>query len=316
MNSERIERLKHNHAFNVDKRHIERLTLAVVVITFITMAAEIIFGLLTNSMALFADGLHMGTHAFALAISFGAYWLARKHASNAKFTFGTWKIEILGAYSSALVLGMVAAIMIYTSVERMLDPVTIHYDNALLVAIIGLMVNIVCAAILSAGSGRQPHHHHEHATHVHHDHDDLNLKTAYVHVIADALTSVLAIVALLGAKYYQQNWLDPAMGIVGAALIIRWASLLLKDSGKILLDYKAKNPLSDDIKKAIESDGVTAICDLHLWKVADDAYACIISVVEEKDRPIAEYRKMLERFPELVHITVEKNLSCDIVQKK
>ena len=310
MNRDQVEQLKHQHNFNVDKRHIERLTLAVVVITLATMAAEIAFGLLTNSMALLADGLHMGTHAFALAISFWAYRLARKHAGNAKFTFGTWKIEILGAYSSALVLGIVAIMMVYASVERIINPLAIHYDQALIVAVIGLLVNLVCAAILNSGSGHQHSHEHDIGEHEHHTHDDLNLRSAYVHVIADALTSIFAIAALLGAKYYQQDWLDPAMGIVGAALILRWGWLLMRESAHILLDYRAVSPLSDKIRKTIEAGGETAICDLHLWKVADNAYACIISLVEENDRPVDHYKQMLRKFPELVHVTVEKNQYC------
>lgn len=309
MNPKHVEQLKHHHNFNADKRHIEKLTFAVVVITLVTMFAEIVFGLLTNSMALFADGLHMGTHAFALAISFGAYRLARKHAQNTKFTFGTWKIEILGAYSSALVLGVVAIMMIYASLIRMMNPLAIHYNQALAVAVIGLLVNLICAAILKTPGHHHSHHHEEHG---HHTHDDLNLRSAYVHVIADAMTSIFAIAALLGAKYYQQNWLDPVMGIVGAALIIRWAWLLLRDSAHILLDYRTVSPLSDNIRRAMESDGSTAICDLHLWKVGDDAYACIISIVSDTKYPVDEYKNRLRKFPELVHITVERNESCKV----
>ncbi len=312
MNRDRVEQLKHQHNFNADKRHFERLTLAVVVITLATMFAEILFGLLTNSMALLADGLHMGTHAFALAISFWAYRLARKHAGSAKFTFGTWKIEILGAYSSALVLGIVAIMMIYASVERIINPLAIHYDQALIVAVIGLLVNLVCAAILSSGSGHQHSHEHSAGEHEHHMHDDLNLRSAYVHVIADAMTSIFAIAALLGAKYYRQDWLDPVMGIVGAALILRWGWLLMRESAHILLDYRAVSPLSDKIRKTIEADNETAVCDLHLWKVGDNAYACIISLVAEKERAVEEYREMLGKFPELKHITIEKNDSCEI----
>ncbi len=314
MNRDQVEELKHQHNFSADKRHIERLTFAVVVITLVAMAAEIIFGLLTNSMALLADGLHMGTHAFALAISFWAYRLARKHAGNAKFTFGTWKIEILGAYSSALVLGIVAIAMVYASVERMFKPLAIHYDQALIVAVIGLLVNLVCAAILNSGSGHQHSHEHDDEKHEHHTHDDLNLRSAYVHVIADAMTSIFAIAALLGAKYYQQNWLDPVMGIVGAALILRWGWLLMRESAHILLDYRAVSPLSEQIIRTIEADNETAVCDLHLWKVADNAYACIISLVAEKERSVDEYKEMLGKFPELKHITIEKNDSCDISQ--
>jgi cation diffusion facilitator family transporter len=201
--------------------------------------------------------------------------------------------------------------MVYASVERIFNPLEIHYDQALLVAVIGLSVNLGCAAILSRGSG----HIHRHEGHEHHSHEDLNLKSAYVHVITDALTSIFAITALLGAKFYQLNWLDPAMGLVGAALIIRWAWMLLRESAHILLDYRAISPLSDEIKRTIEADGNSAICDLHLWKVADDAYACIISILEKDDRPVEEYKDMLKKFPELVHVTVEKNRYCDIVPK-
>jgi cation diffusion facilitator family transporter len=312
MHHDHIERWQHQHTFNVNKQHIEKRTLIVVVMTFIMMIAEIFFGWLTNSMALFADGWHMGTHAFALGLSLIAYILARKYAANAHFTFGTWKIEILGAYSSALVLGMVAIMMVYTSAERLLRPLVIQYNQALFVAVVGLVVNAVCAMILN--SGRESHHHEAHhhhddagAHHTHHTHGDLNLKSAYVHVIADALTSVFAIVALLGAKYLAFNWLDPLMGIVGAVLISRWAVSLLMDSGRILLDHETESPLSMEIRKHIESDGDTRISDLHLWKVADDKYACIISLVTGKNCSIDSYRKRLEEVHEVAHITLEIN---------
>ena len=253
-------------------------------------------------MALFADGWHMGTHAFALGISLLAYILARKHAKDSRFTFGTWKIEILGAYSSALVLGMVGIIIVYTSVERLIHPLNIHYNQALLVAIIGLLVNLVCAVILSIGA-----HSHTHEHHHHHAHDDLNLKSAYLHVIVDAMTSIFAIIALLGAKFFTFNWLDPLMGIVGAALILRWAMLLLKDTSGILLDRETASPLLKEIKEHIESDGDTRISDLHLLKVADSKYACIMSLVTGKKYSIEEYRKRLMDIHEFAHITIEIN---------
>jgi cation diffusion facilitator family transporter len=311
MHQDRIEMWQHRHTFNVDKQHIEKRTLAVVIITFIMMTVEILFGWLTNSMALLADGWHMGTHAFALGLSLVAYMLARKHAENLRFTFGTWKIEILGAYSSALVLGMVAVIMVYTSVERLLHPLSIHYNEALFVAIVGLAVNVASAMILNIGQKSHSHdpHHHNGDTdhHSHHSHDDLNLKSAYLHVIADALTSVFAIVAIMGAKYLSYTWLDPLMGIVGAVLISRWAVLLLKDSGRILLDHEIESPLSKEIKEHIESDGDTRISDLHVWKVADNKYACIIALVTAKKYSTDEYRKRLEDIHELAHITIEIN---------
>ena len=208
MHHEQIELWQHHHLFNSEKKAVEKRTLIVVVVTFVTMVAEILFGWMSNSMALLADGWHMGTHAFALGISLAAYMMARKYAQDKTFTFGTWKIEILGGYTSAVVLGIVGVIMIYSSVERIIRPLDIHYNQALFVAIIGLLVNLVCAFILNSGGHAHAHEHHhpgedEHA-HDEHQHEDLNLKSAYLHVVADAMTSVLAIVALIGAKYYQQ----------------------------------------------------------------------------------------------------------------
>jgi cation diffusion facilitator family transporter len=304
MHHSRLAVWQHKHSFNRDKKGLEKVTLIVVAITFLMMVAEILFGYLTNSMALLADGWHMGTHAFALGISVVAYAVARKQSENARFTFGTWKIEILGAYSSALILGLVAAVMIYTSVERLIHPLNIIYDEAIAVAIIGLVVNLVCIAILSRGS--ESHTHEPQGHDENHSHDDLNFSSAYLHVLADSLTSVFAIFALLGAKYYNFNWLDPIMGIVGAFLIARWAIMLLRDSGRILLDYAAAS-LSGEIKALIESDGDSKVCDQHLLQVADDKYAGIISVVTAKDYSIEYYKKRLEKVHELSHITVEIN---------
>lgn len=309
MHQHQIELWQHQHTFNIDKKHIEKRTLIVVIITFVTMIAEIYFGWITNSMALFADGWHMGTHAFALGISLLAYIIARKYAKDSKFTFGTWKIEILGAYTNAIALGMVGIIMVFTSVERLIHPLSIHYNQALLVAIIGLLVNLVCAVILNMGAHSHTHDHHGENEHKesHHTGDDLNLKSAYLHVITDAMTSIFAIIALLCAKYFTFNWLDPLMGIVGAALILRWAKLLLKDTSSILLDYETNSPLLKEIKEQIESDGDTRISDLHLWKVADSKYACIISLVTGKKYSIEEYKKKLRDMHELAHITIEIN---------
>lgn len=309
MHREQIELWQHHHTFNTEKKEIEKRTLIVVIITFVTMMAEILFGWISNSMALLADGWHMGTHAFALGVSLIAYIMARKYAKDTTFTFGTWKIEILGAYTSAIVLGIVAVIMIFSSVERMMTPLNIHYDQALLVAILGLSVNLVCAVILNNGGHTHEHHRHEEDEHSHHpqNHEDLNLKSAYLHVIADALTSILAIAALLGAKYFELNWLDPFMGIVGAGLIIRWSFLLLKDTGGILLERDMDNPIADEIKSEIESDGDSKISDLHIWKVAQNKYACIVSLVTAKQYSIEEYKSRLNKVHELVHVTIEVN---------
>lgn len=310
MHNEKIELWQHHHTFNVDKKAIEKRTLIVVIITFVTMIAEISFGWITNSMALLADGWHMGTHAFALGVSLFAYIMARKYAKDHRFTFGTWKIEILGAYTSAIVLGIVGVIMIFSSVERFFNPLSIHYNQALLVAILGLLVNLICAIVLTVDDHSHEHlHHHEGHEHSHHEHkhDDLNLKSAYLHVVADAFTSILAIVALLGAKYFKFNWLDPFMGIVGAGLIIRWSYYLLKDTGFILLEREMDDPVADEIRNAIESDGDSKISDLHIWKVAQNKYACIVSLVTGKRYSIEEYKTRLSKVHELAHITVEIN---------
>jgi len=308
MHNEQIELWQHQHIFNVNKKAIEKRTLIVVIITLITMVAEILFGWISNSMALLADGWHMGTHAFALGISLISYIAARKYAKDETFTFGTWKIEILGAYTSAIVLGLVGLIMIYSSVERMMNPLPIYYNQALFVAILGLSINLVCAVILNHGGHAHEHEnrHHEEDEYLHH-HEDLNLKSAYLHVVADALTSVLAITALLGAKYFSINWLDPLMGVVGAGLIIHWSLSLLKDTGSILLERETDNPIIDEIKKEIESDGDSKICDLHIWKVSQNKYACIVSLVTARNISIEEYKERLNNMHELAHITIEVN---------
>ena len=310
MHNEHIKLWQHHHVFNGDKKSTEKRTLIVVIITFVTMIAEILFGLISNSMALLADGWHMGTHAFALGISLAAYIAARKYAKDEAFTFGTWKIEILGAYTSAVVLGIVGFMMIYSSVERIINPLTIYYNQALFVAILGLLVNLVCAVILNGGANSREHkHHHEEDKHSHHkhNHEDLNLKSAYLHVVADALTSVLAIAALLGAKYFNFIWLDPFMGIVGAGLIIRWSFLLLKNTGGILLEREMDDPIVNEIKSEIESDGDSKISDLHIWKIAQDKYACIVSLVTARNYTIEEYKARLSKVHELAHVTIEVN---------
>ena len=315
MHNEQIELWQHQHIFNVAKKAIERRTLIVVIITFVTMIAEILFGWISNSMALLADGWHMGTHAFALGVSLIAYVMARKYAKDETFTFGTWKIEILGAYTSAIVLGIVGVIMIFSSIGRIIHPLNIHYNQALFIAVLGLLVNLVCAVILNSGGHAHEHEHHHHHgededSHHKHNQEDLNLKSAYLHVVADALTSILAIAALLGAKYFEFVWLDPFIGIVGAGLILRWSFLLLKDTGGILLEREIDNPIVDEIKNEIESDGDSKISDLHIWKVAQNKYACMVSLVTAKNYSIGEYKERLNKVHELAHVTIEIN-KCD-----
>ncbi len=311
MHKKNIEYWQHNHFFNIEKKSEEKKTLIVVIITVVTMFIELFCGWFFNSMALFADGCHMSTHAFALSISLFAYIFARKLSEDTKFAFGTWKIEILGAYTSALFLGGVGIYVIYISIERIFNPLTIKYFYAILVTIIGLIVNVICAFILQhKHSGDHSHdldsehsHHHHH-----HSHTDLNLKSAYLHVIADAMTSVFAIIALVGAYYLNLIWLDPVMGIVGAMLIFRWSFSLIKETSSILLDREMNFILSDKIKEKIEADKDSKISDLHLWKVAQQKYACIISLVAYNPLSVEEYKEKLKSFEELAHTTVEINL--------
>jgi len=268
------------------------------------MLIEIIAGWIYNSMALFADGWHMSTHATALSISLIAYILARKHANDKRFAFGTWKIEILGAYTSAILLGIVGLFVLGVSIERIFKPMEIIYDYALMVAVVGLIVNVVSALILQYDHN---HHHHNDQEHHHHHEKDLNLQSAYIHVIADALTSVFAILALLGAKYYHWNWLDPFVGIIGSFLIFRWTFMLIKDTSGILLDREMDSPIIKKISEIIESDGDSKISDLHFWRVAQNKYACILSIVAKNPCSIITYKNKLKGIDELVHITVEIN---------
>ncbi len=298
MTRARLDSRRYLHEFHVDKSGAERRTLIVVLITLVMMVAEIVFGWLTHSMALLADGWHMGTHAFALGLSLLAYVFARTHAHDHRFTFGPWKVEILGAYSSAIALGLVGLVMAATSIERFFNPAVIRFGQALPVAGLGLIVNFVCAAVLHSG---KKHHHHE----------DLNFKSAYLHVLADALTSVLAIAALLGARTFGWTFLDPLMGVVGAVLILTWSFSLLKETSGILIDrgIRSDAPLLRDIQSRLEADGKTEVIDLHLWRVAEDKYACLASIESAECAPADEYKKRLAAFPELVHVTIEPNLA-------
>jgi cation diffusion facilitator family transporter len=305
MHNKEIQRWQHGHNFNQEKKSEERRTMIVVIITILTMAVEIVAGWVFKSMALFADGCHMGTHATALGISLFAYIFARKYTYDKKYTFGTWKIEILGAYTSSILLGIVGIFVLGVSVERLFKPVNISYNNALIVAVIGLLVNFVSAIILQYG--KNSHEHHRHDNGPHHHHDDLNLRSAYLHVIADALTSVFAIIALLGAKYFYWNWLDPFMGIVGSVLIFRWTVMLVKDTSGILLDKVMDIPLYEKIKKTIESDADSKVSDLHLWKVAQNKFSCTICIVASRPCSIDEYKEKLRKIREIAHLLIEIN---------
>ena len=282
-------------------------------LTAAMMVVEIVGGWWFNSMAVLADGWHMSSHALALGLSVFAYGFARRHAHNERFAFGTWKIEILGGYTSAILLLGVAALMAFQSVERLFAPSPIHYDQAIVIAIVGLGVNLICAWWLRDQHGHEHGHSHAHAHASHHDHDhghshhhDLNLRSAYVHVIADAATSGLAIIALVGGKLLGAAWLDPVMGLVGAVLVTVWAWSLLRDSGRILLDAEMDAPVVAEVREVIEQGAVSArITDLHVWRVGRGKYACVVSLVTPAQVDAEFFRQALGVHEELVHVTVE-----------
>ena len=293
-----LARWKHGHDFSGETTVAERGTRRVLILTFMMMVAEIVGGWKLHSMALFADGCHMGTHVAAFVITVGAYWFARRHASEARYSFGTGKVAVLGAFTSAIVLAAVAAFMASESVNRLLHPLPIHFNEALVVASLGLAVNVASAWIL-----KDCHAHPDHHGHGHHD---LNLKAAYLHVLADAVTSLLAIAALTGGKFLGWDWLDPVMGIVGSGVIGQWAYALVRDTNAILLDKEPEtSDLNLEIRKAIEADGDARITDLHIWQVGVNKFAAIISVVAHAPKPPAAYKEPLAVHEELVHLTVE-----------
>lgn len=315
MHTHDLSAFTHDHRFGPDNSLAERRTRVVLYVTVVMMVVEIIAGWWFNSMALLADGWHMSSHAIAIGLSSWAYALARRHVGDARYAFGTWKIEVLGGYSSAVLLLGVAAIMVFHSLERLLNAQPIHYREALPVACLGLLVNLVCAVILARAGGHHDHHGHDHHGHdhghhhAHHGHADLNLRSAYVHVVADAMTSVLAIAALVGGMVYGWSWLDPAMGVVGAVLVALWARRLLIDSGAVLLDREMDHPVVEEIRLAVETPeeaGATRISDLHVWRVGRNAYACALSLVTH-DTMLDAYavRRALAIHEEIAHVTVE-----------
>jgi cation diffusion facilitator family transporter len=300
----------HSHVFDLHNPVAERRTRQVMWLTAVMMVVEIAAGTMFGSMALLADGWHMSSHALALGVSAGAYALARHHAHDPRFTFGTWKIEVLGGYTSAVFLLGVAGYMGFESVMRLVAPSPIRFDEAIPIAVIGLAVNVLSAWLLSTGAHHHDHHHaaggHDHA-HVPHDHHhDLNLRSAYVHVLADAATSVLAIAALIGGRYFGASWLDPVMGIVGTLLVGRWALGLLRDTGRVLLDAEMDAPVVAEVREAV--DGLTEpakLRDLHVWRVGKGKYACIVSIETDAEFAAVEVRGRLAAHDELVHVTVE-----------
>ncbi len=295
----------HEHVF-LSPAHDEsaRRTRWVVILTAAMMIAEIAAGYITGSMALLADGFHMATHAGALAIAAMAYSFAKRNAASAKYSFGTGKVGDLAGFASALILGMVSIGIAVESVMRVITPTTVAFDEAIFVAVIGLLVNIVSAFMLSGGSHGHHDHGHAHEHHHHHHGHDNNLRSAYVHVLADALTSVLAIAALLAGRYYGMIWLDPAMGIVGAIVIARWAYTLMKDTAKMLLDTTDES-VADSIRRKLAAFDGTAITDLHVWKVGPQARAAIVSLTISAPEVEPEIRAALLTIDNLDHLTIE-----------
>ncbi|HEY1848110.1 MAG TPA: CDF family Co(II)/Ni(II) efflux transporter DmeF [Opitutaceae bacterium] len=292
------------HNLGPDRGTAERNTRRVIVLTAVMMAVEILAGWRYHSMALLADGWHMGTHVAAFLIAALAYAMARRHRGDRSFSFGTGKIDVLGGYTSAVILGIVALFMVAESGERLFAPLSIHYNETIAVALVGLCVNVASALLLGHG---HDHHGHDHGHgHDHHHGEDLNFKAAYVHVIADAVTSVLAISALLAGKYLGWVWMDPVMGIVGSAVVAQWAWSLLRDTSAILLDRTPDDSdLTAEIRRAVEADKGTSVTDLHVWQVGVGQFSAIVSIRAKDPRPPEHYRKMFSEHEELRHVTVE-----------
>ena len=308
MNSDDLNDWTHDHTFDSNSEVAERSTRLVMWITVVTMFVEILAGWAFNSMSLLADGWHMSSHALAIGLSAMAYAAARTYANDPRFAFGTWKIEILAGFASALFLLGVALAMVIGSLERLISPQAIQFEEAIIVGVLGLAVNLVCAYIL--GQAHHQHGHgpgHAHSAHEHHPHHhDLNLKSAYFHVVADAFTSVLAIVALVGGWLYGWAWLDPVMGIVGAVLVALWAKSLLLETAKVLLDREMDHPVVQEIKDAVEADGQTRVTDLHVWRVGKKVYSCALTAVTQDAQLTPNtLRERLAVHEEIIHSTIE-----------
>jgi cation diffusion facilitator family transporter len=298
----------HEHVF-LSESHDDnaRRTRWVVVLTFVMMIGEIAAGYMTGSMALLADGFHMATHAGALGIAAAAYSFARRNANNGRFSFGTGKVGDLAGFASALILMLVALGIGVESLIRLFQPTNVSFGEATLIAIAGLLVNIVSALMLSGGQHSHHHDQHEHGHHHDHGHShggDNNLRSAYVHVLADALTSVLAIAALLAGRCLGWVWLDPVMGIIGAAVIAKWSVGLIRQSATVLLDVTDEH-VAEEIRQVLDAHGDVQITDLHVWKVGPDARAAIVSVLAKVEVTAEAIRERLGVVHEVSHLTIE-----------
>ena len=311
---------RHQHNFSSHNSQGEKRTFYVLLLTVVTMIVEIIAGTIYGSMALLADGWHMGTHAAAFGITLFAYRYAKKHAESERFSFGAGKVSVLGGYTSAIALGIVALLMLVESVHRLFNPQAIQFNEAIIVACIGLTVNVVSMFLLGDHHHDHGHEHgHNHSKnhdHSHsHDHDsdhshkhgehhhDHNLRAAYMHVLADTLTSLLAIVALLFGKFYGWNWLDAAMGMIGALVIAKWTMNLMKQTSPILLDENIGDDYRQSITEALASYAI--VTDFHMWKVSGHHYSAAITLESNSDKTISEYKQMLAKFDKINHLTLE-----------
>ena len=298
-----LHQWQHSHRYVIEDGHGERNTRRVILLTLAMMIIEISAGHLFGSMALLADGWHMGTHAVALGITAFAYYYARRKSDDPNYSFGTGKVGVLGGFASAVVLAVIALLLGVESFKRLINPSAIQFNEAIAVAVLGLIVNLISAWLLQ-GKHDHSHHHHNHS----HSHQDHNLRAAYLHVLADALTSVLAIIALLTGKIFGWIWMDPVMGIVGGLVITKWSYGLLIDTGKILLDRDVNQEAVDEIRARMEADSDTRVTDIHVWRVGSHHLSAIISLVTHYPKSPDYYKNLLLEFDEIVHVTIEVNI--------
>lgn len=298
---------QHTHHFDDGNPLAQKRILMATILTAVMMLLEVIGGWIFQSMALLADGWHMSSHMLALGLAYFAYRAARHYTHDQRFSFGTWKIEILAGYSSAILLMVVAGFMAFHSIQRLFSPVQIHYNEAIPIAILGLLVNLICAWLLHDGHHHHHHHHHDHASEVHSHHHDLNQKAAFMHVVADAVTSIFAIIALIFGKYLGWDFLDAALGIVGSILVAKWALSLMQETGKTLLDAEMDHHVVDEIREVLAELPHTTLTDLHVWKVGKGKFSCILALETTVDLTADRVRAMLSIHEEIVHVSVEIN---------